>query len=134
MQLLSDGRFTLGLGAGKNLNELIVGGHWPVVGLAPRDARGGRRDHSRHSDISRQALLRRVREGLGPAKLASADRRRGIRAQKLSYSGKTSNGFVRFPCAPYLPPKANIGVPSVGICRGIRVSHTHTHKHSDSPK
>jgi G6PDH family F420-dependent oxidoreductase len=33
MQLLSDGRFTLGLGAGENLNEHIVGGRWPVVGV-----------------------------------------------------------------------------------------------------
>ena len=33
IQLLSDGRFTLGLGAGENLNEHIVGGHWPLVGL-----------------------------------------------------------------------------------------------------
>jgi G6PDH family F420-dependent oxidoreductase len=31
MQLLSDGRFTLGLGAGENLNEHIVGGHWPIA-------------------------------------------------------------------------------------------------------
>jgi G6PDH family F420-dependent oxidoreductase len=30
MQLLSDGRFTLGLGAGENLNEHIVGGRWPL--------------------------------------------------------------------------------------------------------
>jgi G6PDH family F420-dependent oxidoreductase len=29
LQLLSDGRFTLGLGAGENLNEHIVGGGWP---------------------------------------------------------------------------------------------------------
>src|SRR5204862_7562562 len=33
MQLLSDGRFTLGLGAGENLNEHIVGGQWPVVAV-----------------------------------------------------------------------------------------------------
>ena len=33
MQLLSDGRFTLGLGAGENLNEHIVGGGWPTVGV-----------------------------------------------------------------------------------------------------
>jgi len=33
VQLLSDGRFTLGLGAGENLNEHIVGGHWPIVGV-----------------------------------------------------------------------------------------------------
>ncbi len=31
MQLLSDGRFTLGLGAGENLNEHIVGGQWPMA-------------------------------------------------------------------------------------------------------
>jgi G6PDH family F420-dependent oxidoreductase len=33
MQLLSDGRFTLGLGAGENLNEHVVGGRWPVAGV-----------------------------------------------------------------------------------------------------
>jgi G6PDH family F420-dependent oxidoreductase len=29
LQLLSDGRFTLGLGSGENLNEHVVGGGWP---------------------------------------------------------------------------------------------------------
>ncbi len=33
MQLLSDGRFTLGLGAGENLNEHIIGGQWPLAGV-----------------------------------------------------------------------------------------------------
>ena len=33
MQLLSDGRFTLGLGAGENLNEHVVGGQWPIVSV-----------------------------------------------------------------------------------------------------
>jgi G6PDH family F420-dependent oxidoreductase len=31
MQLLSGGRFTLGVGAGENLNEHVVGGGWPSV-------------------------------------------------------------------------------------------------------
>jgi G6PDH family F420-dependent oxidoreductase len=31
VQLLSDGRFTLGLGAGENLNEHVVGAGWPAV-------------------------------------------------------------------------------------------------------
>ena len=31
MQLLSDGRFILGLGAGENLNEHVVGAGWPAV-------------------------------------------------------------------------------------------------------
>lgn len=30
-QLLADGRFTLGLGSGENLNEHVVGGGWPAV-------------------------------------------------------------------------------------------------------
>jgi G6PDH family F420-dependent oxidoreductase len=30
--VLSDGRFTLGLGAGENLNEHVVGERWPAVG------------------------------------------------------------------------------------------------------
>lgn len=31
LQLLADGRFTLGLGAGENLNEHVVGAGWPAV-------------------------------------------------------------------------------------------------------
>ncbi|MEU6406623.1 LLM class F420-dependent oxidoreductase [Streptomyces sp. NPDC046985] len=31
MQLLSEGRFRLGLGSGENLNEHVVGGGWPAV-------------------------------------------------------------------------------------------------------
>ncbi|MFJ6982693.1 MULTISPECIES: LLM class F420-dependent oxidoreductase [unclassified Streptomyces] len=31
MQLLSEGRFRLGLGAGENLNEHVVGGGWPAA-------------------------------------------------------------------------------------------------------
>jgi G6PDH family F420-dependent oxidoreductase len=36
MALLSDGRFTLGLGAGENLNEHVVGGGWPPVNVRHR--------------------------------------------------------------------------------------------------
>ena len=32
MQIVSDGRFRLGLGAGENLNEHVVGARWPSVG------------------------------------------------------------------------------------------------------
>jgi G6PDH family F420-dependent oxidoreductase len=31
LQILSDGRFTLGIGAGENLNEHVVGGGWPAA-------------------------------------------------------------------------------------------------------
>src|SRR3954453_14177328 len=33
IQILSDGRFRLGLGAGENLNEHVVGEGWPTVGV-----------------------------------------------------------------------------------------------------
>jgi G6PDH family F420-dependent oxidoreductase len=33
MQILSGGRFRLGLGAGENLNEHVVGKRWPAVGV-----------------------------------------------------------------------------------------------------
>jgi G6PDH family F420-dependent oxidoreductase len=33
MQILSGGRFRLGLGAGENLNEHVVGGGWPMAGV-----------------------------------------------------------------------------------------------------
>jgi len=33
VQLLSDGRFTLGLGAGENLNEHVIGAGWPAADL-----------------------------------------------------------------------------------------------------
>lgn len=33
MQILSGGRFRLGLGAGENLNENVVGKRWPMVGV-----------------------------------------------------------------------------------------------------
>ena len=36
VQLLSGGRFTLGLGSGENLNEHVVGGGWPSVDVRHR--------------------------------------------------------------------------------------------------
>jgi len=33
VQILSDGRFRLGLGSGENLNEHVVGKRWPAVGV-----------------------------------------------------------------------------------------------------
>jgi G6PDH family F420-dependent oxidoreductase len=36
VQLLSEGRFTLGLGAGENLNEHVVGGGWPAASVRHR--------------------------------------------------------------------------------------------------
>ncbi|GAC1642524.1 MAG: LLM class F420-dependent oxidoreductase [Mycobacterium sp.] len=36
LQILADGRFTLGLGSGENLNEHVVGGRWPTVSRRQR--------------------------------------------------------------------------------------------------
>ena len=45
VQILAEGRFTLGLGSGENLNEHVVGQGWPAV--ADRQAMLARshRDH-----------------------------------------------------------------------------------------
>ena len=47
VQLLADGRFTLGLGSGENLNEHVVGEGWPTIKTRQADARRGRRGHPR---------------------------------------------------------------------------------------
>src|SRR5579862_4788168 len=72
MQLLSDGRFTLGLGAGENLNEHID--HPSAVGRGVRD-------------LPRQAFRRRGRQGLGPARRPSPDRHRGVGTSQLPSGG-----------------------------------------------
>ena len=89
MQLLSDGRFTLGLGAGENLNEHIVGGGWPIAASAHemleeaveiiRALWTGENGH-----LQRQAFRRRVGEGLGPARHRPADRHRRVGTEQLS--------------------------------------------------
>jgi G6PDH family F420-dependent oxidoreductase len=43
--LLSEGRFTLGLGAGENLNEHVVGAGWPAVNVRHEMVRGGAGHH-----------------------------------------------------------------------------------------
>ena len=84
LQILSDGRFTLGLGAGENLNEHVVGGGWPPRRRPPGDARRGAADHPRPvrrrrlHQLPRRALRRRVGEALGPPRQAGADRRRRL--------------------------------------------------------
>jgi G6PDH family F420-dependent oxidoreductase len=51
IQLLSDGRFTLGLGAGENLNEHVIGQGWPSVDI-------------RHEMLSEAAqIIRRLFDG-----------------------------------------------------------------------
>lgn len=68
LQLLSEGRFRLGLGAGENLNEHVVGGGWPsadvrherleeAVGII-RDLFGGKHvtHHGTHFDVESAKL------------------------------------------------------------------------------
>ena len=47
LQILAEGRFTLGLGSGENLNEHVVGDGWPGISDAAGDAARGDRDHPR---------------------------------------------------------------------------------------
>ena len=89
LQLLSDGRFTLGLGAGENLNEHVVGRRLAAGRRPAGDARRGDPDHPRPlrrrrlHQLPRRALRRRVGQALGPPREAGADRRRRLRAAVL---------------------------------------------------
>jgi len=71
MQILSGNRFRLGLGAGENLNEHVVGGGWPAVGvrhemlseavdviggLFDRDGDGRLNYRGRHFDVEQARL------------------------------------------------------------------------------
>ncbi len=53
--LAGDGRFCLGLGAGENLNEHVIGAGWPPVNVRHEMLGGGSRDH-------RRAVRRRLRQ------------------------------------------------------------------------
>src|SRR4051812_27740794 len=53
MELLSDGRFTLGLGAGENLNEHVVGGGWPSPACGTRCSRRQWRSSVPYGQVAR---------------------------------------------------------------------------------
>jgi len=83
VQLLSDGRFTLGLGAGERLNEHVVGRDWPAVDPAPRHARRSGPDHPTPArrgdgDLSRRAPPSRGGEAVGRPTRWSGDRDRRV--------------------------------------------------------
>src|SRR3954465_250607 len=84
LQILADGRFTLGLGAGGNLNEHVGGGGGAAAGCPPADARRGHPDHPRPvrgrrlHELPRPILRRGVGQALGPPRPAGADRRRRL--------------------------------------------------------
>ena len=69
--LLSDGRFTLGLGAGENLNEHVVGGAGRRPTSGTRCSREAveiiRALFDGETSTSRRPLRGRVRQDLGPA-------------------------------------------------------------------
>jgi G6PDH family F420-dependent oxidoreductase len=76
MQILSAGRFRLGLGAGENLNEHVVGQRWPAVGArhemlsesGRHHRRALRRHRWRHGQLPREVLHRRAGQAVGPAR------------------------------------------------------------------
>ena len=47
LEMLAEGRFTLGLGSGENLNEHTVGEGWPAIADPTGHARRGGRGHPR---------------------------------------------------------------------------------------
>ena len=71
VQILSGNRFRLGLGAGENLNEHVVGKRWPAVGVRHEmlseaiDVISALFDGERSGQLPRPALRRRVGAGCG---------------------------------------------------------------------
>ena len=107
MQLLSDGRFTLGLGAGENLNEHIVGGQWPIAPL-------------RHEMLEEAVQIIRAlwdgdyvtyrgkhfdvepRKSVGPAGNAAADRDRVSGPASCRLAGKHADAMIAVEPRPEL--------------------------------
>ena len=109
MQILSGGRFRLGLGAGENLNEHVVGERWPTVGERHEMLERGGRDHRARCStatarqLPRRALRGRVGEALGPARRARADRHRGVR--RASPAARRAHADLMIA----IEPKAELG-------------------------
>ena len=97
LQILADGRFTLGLGSGENLNEHVVGEGWPPV-----DERQEMLDEAieiireLHTgelvDLEGRVLPGRLRPDLGPAR-----RRRSPIARRGVRRASRSSGSPRWP-------------------------------------
>ena len=93
--VLSDGRFMLGVGAGEQLNEHIVGRGWPAVTERHEMLPRGARDHppalvGRLSVLRGQAPEARGRAHLRPARVAAPDRGRDRRAAAARGSPRSS--------------------------------------------
>ncbi len=80
VQILSDGRFRLGLGAGENLNEHVAGARWPRGRRAPRAVERGGRDHrraARRGDASTTAASTATSTPPTSTTATTSDRRSG---------------------------------------------------------
>ncbi len=124
--VLSEGRFTLGLGAGENLNEHVVGA-WPHVQQRHemfeealqiiRPLLAGQTAH-----LLRQPLRRTRRLPVGPPGAPGADRRRRLRAVLLSARRRVRRWDDRGRTGSAHPRSSSIGPagsasPATGRCR-----------------
>ena len=102
LQILAEGRFTLGLGSGENLNEHVVGEGWPAIAErqdmlaeAIEVIRGAA--HRRARRPPRRLLPGRLRPHLGPA------RRRASTSGSPSAASARSSGSPRWPTTSWPP-------------------------------
>ena len=100
--LAGGGRFVLGLGAGENLNEHVVGRGWPPANvrhemLSEAVEIIGELFAGGYVNVERTALPRRLGEAVGPARGGRADRGGGVRVRSRS------SGSRRWS-TPWWPP------------------------------
>ncbi len=96
--LLGEGRFTLGVGSGRALNEHVHGDPWPEAAVPAGDARGGRRGHPEAVD---RGGRQPPREALHVENARIWTRRRpaghprlGLRAQIVDLAARIGDGYV----------------------------------------
>ena len=99
--LLSDGRFTLGLGAGENLNEHVVGRGWPPVNVRHEMLAEAVTIINALFDGGYVDYARRATSGVDSAKLWDLPRAAAVPIG-VAVSGAQSMRDVRRRCADHL--------------------------------
>ena len=144
LQILADGRFTLGLGAGENLNEHVVGGGWPAADVRQEmlvealhiirdlfDGDGYTNFRGEHFDVESAKLwdLPEKRVPIGVAVSGQAvvrDRRRARRRDDRRRAGRRARASCSTPPAVRASRGSGQMPISFGTDRDAAVTRAHS--------